>query len=202
MICKINMNRIIELSFEIPLGATRFNSDSQKLEYWMGSAWMQIKTFSPNLNGGGHYGFICWWCRNANVYQNIIDYVTISTPTGILIDFSDLSYLQYAARSFSSSSRGLWYGGYPGGTSVNTISFVTISSKGDAEDFGDATSRNNSGAGLSNATRGLDATGFYELQELILLIWSLLHQRVRQKILVILSQDHASAVDADLQLVE
>ena len=37
---------------EIPLGAMRFNSDSQKLEYWMGSAWMQIKTFSPNLDGG------------------------------------------------------------------------------------------------------------------------------------------------------
>ena len=37
---------------EIPLGAMRFNSDSQKLEYWMGSAWMQIQTFSPNLDGG------------------------------------------------------------------------------------------------------------------------------------------------------
>ena len=37
---------------EIPLGAMRFNSDSQRLEYWMGSAWMQIQTFSPNLDGG------------------------------------------------------------------------------------------------------------------------------------------------------
>ena len=37
---------------EIPLGAMRFNSDSQKLEYWMGSAWMQIQTFSQNLDGG------------------------------------------------------------------------------------------------------------------------------------------------------
>ena len=37
---------------EIPLGAIRFNSDSQKLEYWNGSAWMQIQTFTPNLDGG------------------------------------------------------------------------------------------------------------------------------------------------------
>ena len=37
---------------EIPLGAIRFNSDSQKLEYWNGSVWMQVKTFSPNLDGG------------------------------------------------------------------------------------------------------------------------------------------------------
>ena len=37
---------------EIPLGAMRFNSDSQKLEYWNGGAWFQIHTFSPNLDGG------------------------------------------------------------------------------------------------------------------------------------------------------
>ena len=37
---------------EIPLGAMRFNSDSQKLEYWNGGEWFQIRTFSPNLDGG------------------------------------------------------------------------------------------------------------------------------------------------------
>ena len=37
---------------EIPLGAMRFNSDSQKLEYFNGDVWMQIHTFSPNLDGG------------------------------------------------------------------------------------------------------------------------------------------------------
>ena len=143
---------------EIPLGAIRFNSDSSKLEYWNGSAWFQIRTFTPNLNGGGRALFAGG--VHANVYKNIIDYVTISTQA-TAVDFGDLSYLQYAARSFSSSTRGLWYGGYPGGTSVNTIEFVTISSEGNAADFGDATSRNNSGAGLSSATRGLAATGFY-----------------------------------------
>ena len=111
---------------EIPLGAIRFNSDSSKLEYWNGSAWMQIKTFTPNLNGGGRALFAGG--VHANVYKNIIDYVTISTQA-TAVDFGDLSYLQYAARSFSSSTRGLWYGGYPGGTSVNTIEFVTISSE-------------------------------------------------------------------------
>ena len=39
-------------SVEIPLGAMRFNSDSQKLEYWNGSIWMQVHTFNPDLNGG------------------------------------------------------------------------------------------------------------------------------------------------------
>ena len=38
---------------EIPLGAIRFNSDSQKMEYWNGLTWIQIHTFNPDLYGGG-----------------------------------------------------------------------------------------------------------------------------------------------------
>ena len=37
----------------IPLGAMRFNSDSQKLEYFNGEIWMQVHTFNPDL-GGNH----------------------------------------------------------------------------------------------------------------------------------------------------
>ena len=37
---------------EIPLGAMRFNSDSQKLEYWNGSAWMQIQTLGNAIQWG------------------------------------------------------------------------------------------------------------------------------------------------------
>ena len=66
------------MSFEIPLGATRFNSDSQKLEYWMGSAWMQIKTFSPNLNGGAR-GLI--GARYNTAYHNTVDFGDMLTKT-------------------------------------------------------------------------------------------------------------------------
>ena len=38
---------------EIPAGAMRFNSDSQKLEYWNGSAWFQVHTATPNLANAG-----------------------------------------------------------------------------------------------------------------------------------------------------
>ena len=37
------------MSAEIPAGAMRFNSDSQKLEYWNGSAWFQVHTANTNL---------------------------------------------------------------------------------------------------------------------------------------------------------
>ena len=72
---------------EIPLGAMRFNSDSQKLEYWMGSAWMQIKTFSPNLDGGVR-GFAAG--GSAPGYTATIDFYTISTQ-GDASDFGDLT---------------------------------------------------------------------------------------------------------------
>jgi len=41
------------MSVEIPAGAMRFNSDSQKLEYWNGSAWFQVHTATPNLATAG-----------------------------------------------------------------------------------------------------------------------------------------------------
>ena len=70
---------------EIPLGAMRFNSDSQKLEYYDGAQWLQVSTFSPLLNGG---------------------------------------------------ARGVFGGGYTP-TSINTMEFVSITSTGNATDFGD-----------------------------------------------------------------
>ena len=72
---------------KIPLGAMRFNSDSQKLEYWMGSAWMQIKTFSPNLDGGVR-GFAAGGTTPG--YTATIDFYTIPTQ-GNASDFGDLT---------------------------------------------------------------------------------------------------------------
>ena len=72
---------------EIPLGAIRFNSDSQKLEYWIGDVWMQVKTFSPDFDGGAravfHSGRL-----TSGTDKNNIDYITISTA-GNAIDFGD-----------------------------------------------------------------------------------------------------------------
>ena len=72
---------------EIPLGAMRFNSDSQKLEYWNGSIWLQIHTFSPNLDGGARGVFHSGRTASASDKNNI-DYITISTQ-GNAIDFGD-----------------------------------------------------------------------------------------------------------------
>ena len=85
---------------EVPSGAMRFNSDSQKLEYYDGAQWLQVSTFSPNLNGGARGVFAGGSNEpSPNTTYNTLDYVTIST-TGNAIDFGDLT----VARRLTSSA--------------------------------------------------------------------------------------------------
>ena len=37
---------------EIPTGAVRYNTDSNKMEVYIGSTWMEVAVSSPNLDGG------------------------------------------------------------------------------------------------------------------------------------------------------
>ena len=128
---------------EIPLGAMRFNSDSQKLEYWMGSAWMQIQTFTPNLNGGARGFWLAGSFYSPQSPINIIEFVTISTQ-GNGTDFGDTSEKWKYNMGCASNTRGVSGGGVysDSGTYMNTIEFITMSSSGDAVNFGDLVSDN------------------------------------------------------------
>ena len=142
---------------EIPLGAMRFNSDSQKLEYWMGSAWMQIKTFSPNLDGGAR-GFAAGGSDPG--YTATIDFYTIPTA-GNSQDFGDLTLARGNGMSgFASRTRGVAAGGFDPTANYKRIDFVTMSSTGDATNFGSLTSNREGPMGLSNETRGIAAAGW------------------------------------------
>ena len=139
---------------EIPLGAMRFNSDSQKLEYWMGSAWMQIQTFSPNLDGGARGVFMGFSVPNGD---SQISYITIPTQ-GNTVDFGSRTISGVGA-NLSSRTRGL-AAQDTAPAFVNTIDFITLSSTGNATDFGDRTIQTSRARGLSNQTRGCWAGGF------------------------------------------
>ncbi|MFW9872200.1 MAG: hypothetical protein ACFFG0_03785 [Candidatus Thorarchaeota archaeon] len=71
---------------------------------------------------------------------NTIDYITINS-TGDATDFGDATEARYECSSVSNGTleRGITGGGryHPGGAVSNTIDYVTISSTGDAADFGD-----------------------------------------------------------------
>ncbi len=86
-------------------------------------------------------------------FKNTIDYVTIA-QTGNAVDFGDHSQTRGDIAALSSTTRGVFAGGYTP-SNVNTIDFVTISTLGNASDFGDLNNGRNRIATTSNSTRGL-----------------------------------------------
>jgi hypothetical protein len=92
---------------------------------------------------------------------NIIDYVIITT-LGNAIDFGDLSVPLFGAGGLGSNTRGIIAGGgNSANTGVNTIQYITYSSKGNTTNFGTLNSGarvNNTGT-FSNSTRGIIGGG-------------------------------------------
>jgi len=139
---------------EIPLGAMRFNSDSQKLEYFNGDVWMQVHTFSPDLNGGAR-GLIGGGSSiPASSGALNIDYITIPTA-GNATAFGDLTYGAAYRGGLASNTRGIFINGQ----NDQTTDYITIASTGDATNFGEITNDNMGGATFSNQIKGFRAGG-------------------------------------------
>jgi hypothetical protein len=146
-------------------GALRFNSDSQKLELFDGNQWVEIVASSPDSQTGGARGVFGGGTTPTPVAT--IDYITIST-TGNAISFGSLTGSYSIRGACASSTRGVWSGGYspsPGSSPfgrVNVIDYVTISSTGNAIDFGDTTggTKRQNQSGFSNSTRGIFTSGY------------------------------------------
>ena len=88
-------------------------------------------------------------------YVNTLEYIAIAT-TGNSVEFGDTTTARSGAASGSSSTRGLWAGGWTP-TIVNTIDYITIATYGNTVDFGDlTTARGNVARNLSsNSTRAV-----------------------------------------------
>ena len=145
---------------QIPEGAIRYNTDSNKMELWVGDKWMQVAVSSPNLDGGARAVFHSGRLSSGNDKNNI-DFVTISTA-GNAIDFGDSTQPTEGNNTscVSSRTRGLYAGGYKHPTGHHDqIGFITISSTGDSTDFGNLTQSRRAIAGVSNATRGVFCGG-------------------------------------------
>ena len=145
---------------EIPAGAMRFNSDSQKLEYWNGSAWFQVHTATPNLASAGDRepgarGVISEVHRSGSA--GFITYINISS-TGNAQDFGALINPRANAEAVGSQTRGVFGAGYvpsPTNASINVIEFVTIASTGTVTNFGDTLDPNYVPGAVSSSTRGI-----------------------------------------------
>ena len=147
----------------VPTGAIRYNTDSNKMECWIGTKWMHIAVSSPDLNGGAR-GLFCGGWQNVpspNVSVNNIDYITIATA-GNSVDFGDLSRRTAYIGTVSSRTRGVIAGGRADNspTASNIIEYVTIASTGDSITFGELPVSINAHYGNSNQTRGVFASGY------------------------------------------
>jgi len=153
-------------------GAIRFNTDSMKLEYFRigmeggttssyagigtmaAGEWVQVTTTSPEVETGGARGLFHIGYNGSRL--TTVEYATIST-TGNALDFGDLTVDRSGTLSCSSRVRALFACGM-GPTSdpvdTNIIDFLTISSTGDATNFGDTTVTRRDSDGFSNQTRG------------------------------------------------
>ena len=161
---------------QAPAGAIRFNTDSRKLEVYTGGPvgygtlpngqWMQVDSFTPDIATGGTRGvFGGGYAPSPAGDINTIEYVNVDS-TGNALDFGDLTYYPRACGGGASRTRGVFGGGYAGPgpnsspTVSNTINYVTISSTGNAADFGDLTQARVSLTALSNDTRGIFNNGY------------------------------------------
>ena len=104
-------------SGEIPRGAIRFNTDSNKPELWDGSQWAEFQLSTPNLGrsvdtqpgargifGGGSNP------DSSPIDRTTIDYLNISS-TGDAQDFGDLTTGRANPGCCSSQTRAVFAGG-------------------------------------------------------------------------------------------
>ena len=149
---------------EVPQGAIRFNTDSQKLEFYAQGEWWVMSTDIPNLGRGvdstpGARGlFGGGQLHPSNGISDTIDYINISS-TGTAIDFGNLTEpRRWVFGAVASRTRGVWAGGLD--PAINsTIDFVTIASTGTCTKFGDQIDSKATYGAVCNETRGVFGGG-------------------------------------------
>ena len=139
-----NTNIIDFITISSTGNATDFNGDLVSARFGLAGLSNQTR----GIFAGGN-----------NPVINIIEYITIASTGQNTQDFGDLSAGKRRLSACSSTTRGVFAGGAP---ATNVIEFITISTLGNATDFGDLfTGRYSMHKGnVANSTRGLFAGGF------------------------------------------
>ena len=125
---------------EAPQGAIRLNTDSQRLEFFAQDRWYKMATDTPTLNGGAR-GFILGGYPG---FTDRIERIQIDTG-GNGVDFGNLAYATSLKGNVSDRTRLCCFGDYdsPNTSMSAAIDYITMSSTGDAADFGDISRDNN-----------------------------------------------------------
>jgi hypothetical protein len=147
---------------EIPQGAIRFNTDSQKLEFYAQGEWWNMVTDNVGIATGGDTTAGARGMTGGGAspgYTQDIEYINIAS-TGNAIVFGNLTDPRQYPGGCASNTRGLWGGGLePGTVFVTQIDYATIASTGSVASFGDLFQARHFIGGCSNQTRGLFGGG-------------------------------------------
>ena len=135
---------------EVPTGAIRYNTDSNKMECFNGTKWYEISVSTPDLNGGAR-AFVA-----GGAYPSNTDIITAvnTASTGTSFDFGNLTQSVQVAGSASSRTRAVRMGGHTGSV-TDTIDYWTMAQQGNAIDFGNLFEKVRSNGGCSNQTRAI-----------------------------------------------
>jgi len=153
---------------EVPQGAIRLNTDSQKLEFYAQDQWWEMATDVPNLGNatnspdvsGGARGFMVGGGMNDGSwnYFNTIDMMTIPTA-GNATDFGDLTQsVREIGGASSSRTRAIRAGGTISPGTTDTIDYFTMSQQANAIDFGNLTAAH---LGFGASTTGSETRGIF-----------------------------------------
>jgi len=119
-------------------------------DYVRGDNWPQTGNFPRAYFLGG---------SNGSNNTDVISYINMTTTGMDSIDFGDLAANQGNTTGCSSSTRGLIGGGlyWTGSTNstVNTIQYITMTTSGSGQDFGDLSVAGYDLSATSNSTRGI-----------------------------------------------
>ena len=142
---------------EIPLGAMRFNSDSQKLEYFNGATWFQVHTEPASGLGGRAFR------AGGGSGGTIIEYWNIASEGNAVDSGFDLSVGVHAHAAAGSRTRAVIAGGRSSGgapwAEKNEIQYFQMASLSNTIDFGDLTATVGRHDGHSNQTRMITGGG-------------------------------------------
>ena len=135
---------------EVPQGAIRLNTDSQRLEFFAQDRWYEFATDTPALGRDSDVAASTRGIFSGGRSQDLIEFITISSA-GNASPFGDAT-INHEGAAVASRTR------YCGTGTIgfsNVIDFVTFSSTGNAQNFGDLTTVVRSVNACSNETRGL-----------------------------------------------
>ena len=137
---------------EIPTGAVRFNTDSSKMEVYIGDTWMEVST-THQASGLGGKAFRV----GGGSGGTIIETFNIATGGAAVDTGFDLSYGVHSHATAGSRTRCVVAGGRSSAGSpwalTNMIQFFEMTSLSNSIDFGDLTFSQGRTAGVSNQTR-------------------------------------------------